>query len=131
MYKAQSEGLQKLISSFGGDTQSLIQYLMLDKGLYEKLATANASAIKGASLPFSICVDRLGLNPKITVWNTTSGDAGAQGGNGYADTVANVLKMLPPVLTTIHDQTGIKPGSWLAQGLGDAPKKDTSPLVKE
>jgi len=118
VYSAQSEGVQKLIASFGGDTNSLIQYLMLDKGLYERLAAANADAIRG-------------LNPKITVWNTTGGGSGEGGSNaGYTDTVANILKMLPPVLTTIHDQTGIKPGSWIAE----MPPKDgeqKSKLAKE
>lgn len=86
VYDAQSTGIRNLVASFGNNTNALIQYLMLDKGLYESLAKANAQAIQG-------------LNPKITVWNTS--------GNTQ-DPIANVLKMIPPVLTTIHDQTGIK-----------------------
>jgi hypothetical protein len=47
-----------------------MQYLMLTTGTYERLADANANAVKG-------------LAPKINVWNT-----GASGENGAADTMA-------------------------------------------
>jgi flotillin len=76
-----------------------MQYLMLTNGTYERLADANAHAIKG-------------LQPKINVWNT-----GAQG-DGAADPTApirNLFQSLPPLLSTIHDQTGMSPPSWLAQ----------------
>jgi flotillin len=76
-----------------------MQYLMLTNGTYERLADANANAIKG-------------LQPKINVWNT-----GAQG-DGAADPTApirNLFQSLPPLLSTIHDQTGMAPPSWLAQ----------------
>lgn len=96
VYNAQSTGIQNLIGSFGNDISGLIQYLMIDKGLYVNLARANADAIKG-------------LNPKIVQWNTTSSPAGQKG----TDAIADVLKMLPPLVTTIHDQTGIKPADWL------------------
>ena len=100
---AQSLGIQNLVASFNGDTSALSQYLMINTGLYEKLAQANALAIKD-------------LKPKIVQWNTN----GENGGNAIAD----ILKMLPPILTTIHDQTGIKPGNWLV----NMPKNNT---VKE
>jgi flotillin len=76
-----------------------MQYLMLTNGTYERLADANAHAIKG-------------LQPKINVWNT-----GAQG-DAMADPTApirNLFQSLPPLLSTIHDQTGMSPPSWLAQ----------------
>lgn len=41
-----------------GGPQGLLQYLMLQDNTYEKLAQANAQAIQG-------------LQPKITVWNTS------------------------------------------------------------
>lgn len=96
VYNAQSSGIQNLIESFGNDTSALVQYLMIDKGLYEKLAKANADAING-------------LKPKIVQWNTTSNQSGQKG----TDAIADILKMLPPILTTIHDQTGVKPAEWL------------------
>jgi flotillin len=76
-----------------------MQYLMLTNGTYERLADANAHAIKG-------------LQPKINVWNT-----GAQG-DAAPDSMApirNLFQSLPPLLSTIHDQTGMAPPSWLAQ----------------
>jgi flotillin len=96
VYNAQSSGIQNLISSFDNDKSALVQYLMIDKGLYEKLAACNANAIQG-------------LKPKIVQWNTTSNPSGQKG----TDAIAEILKMLPPMLTTIHDQTGIKPANWL------------------
>jgi flotillin len=78
---------------------SQMQYLMLTNGTYERLADANAHAIKG-------------LQPKINVWNT-----GAQG-DAAPDSMApirNLFQSLPPLLSTIHDQTGMAPPSWLAQ----------------
>ncbi|MCV5926491.1 hypothetical protein OFO11_31860, partial [Escherichia coli] len=52
-----------------------------------------------------------GLNPKITVWNTT----GAQQGNDASKPFRDIFTALPPLLTTIQEQTGIKPPQWLAQ----------------
>lgn len=89
--------MQQLVESFGGNSQALLQYLMMDKGLYETLSNANAKAIQG-------------LNPKITIWNTSS-----DGNSGYSKSIADVLKSIPPLMTTIHDQTGIQPPSWLGQ----------------
>jgi len=90
---AQSEGMDKLIKTFGKDFNAMVQYLMIDTKTYEKLAKTNSDAIQG-------------LNPKITVWNTNSNN---ENSNNYSNVIADVLKMLPPMLTTIHDQTGIKP----------------------
>uniref|UniRef100_A0A6B2L568 Band 7 domain-containing protein n=1 Tax=Arcella intermedia TaxID=1963864 RepID=A0A6B2L568_9EUKA len=102
VYNAQSSGVENLIGSFGGNPASLIQYLMIDKGLYERLAKTNAAAIQG-------------LNPKITIWST-----GQDASEGYAKPIADVLKMVPPLVSTIHDQTGIKPPSFLL----DLPKTE-------
>ncbi|MCJ7445913.1 MAG: SPFH domain-containing protein, partial [Methanotrichaceae archaeon] len=97
IFNAQSSGIEKLIDSFGGNREALIQYLMLDKGLYEKLAHANADAIQG-------------LQPKITLWQTTSDSSGE---SNVAKQFSDIFKMLPPLLTTINDQTGVKPADWL------------------
>jgi len=98
VYNAQSAGIEKLIESFGGNTDSLMRYIMLDKGLYEKLAQTNAAAIQG-------------LNPKITIWSGM--DSNGSGSGSYAKNIADVLKMVPPLVSTIHDQTGIKPPGWM------------------
>ena len=45
-----------LSHAFGGPA-GLIQYLMIEKGVYTQLAKANADAVRG-------------LNPKMTIWNT-------------------------------------------------------------
>ncbi|KAF2655997.1 hypothetical protein K491DRAFT_657217 [Lophiostoma macrostomum CBS 122681] len=103
--KKQAEGLSSMAKAYGdmasvlGGPQGLMQYLYLQNNTYERLANANAQAIHG-------------LQPKINVWNT-----GAQG-DGAADPTApirNLFQSLPPLLSTIHDQTGMQPPSWLAQ----------------
>ena len=71
---------------------------MLQNNTYEKLAKANATAIQG-------------LQPKITVWNT--GEGGSAPDSGAP--IRNLFQSLPPLLSTINDQTGIAPPSWLAQ----------------
>ncbi|KAF2012388.1 flotillin domain-containing protein [Aaosphaeria arxii CBS 175.79] len=101
----EAEGLSAMAKAYGdmagvlGGPQGLLQYLMLRDGTYESLAQANAKAIQG-------------LQPKINVWNTGSP------GDGTADPAApirNLFQSLPPLLSTIHDQTGMQPPSWLAQ----------------
>ncbi|KAL1793977.1 hypothetical protein ACET3X_007398 [Alternaria dauci] len=102
----EAEGLSAMAKAYGdmanvlGGPQGLMQYLMITNGTYEKLAHANGNAIKG-------------LQPKINVWNT-----GSQGSEGMADPSApirNLFQSLPPLLSTIHDQTGMAPPTWLAQ----------------
>lgn len=72
---------------------------MLKDNTFEKLANANATAING-------------LQPKITVWNTGEGAGSANDGTGA---IRNIMQSLPPLLSTINEQTGISPPSWLAQ----------------
>ncbi|KAH7390593.1 hypothetical protein BKA66DRAFT_510662 [Pyrenochaeta sp. MPI-SDFR-AT-0127] len=102
----EAEGLSAMAKAYGdmanvlGGPQGLMQYLMLTNGVYERLAEANGNAIKG-------------LQPKINVWNT-----GSQGDGAMADPSApirNLFQSLPPLLSTIHDQTGMAPPTWLAQ----------------
>jgi flotillin len=94
LYMAQAEGLQKLVSSFGGDTRALLSYTMLEKGVYEKLAEANAKAIKD-------------MNPKITVWTHDPSQS--------MSTIQNLGKGLIPMLDTIENQTGYQLPGWLLQ----------------
>lgn len=89
------------MSEVMGGPQGLMQYLMLQNNTLEKLALANAQAING-------------LQPKITVWNT--GDNSGSGAGGAADPAApirNIFQALPPLFSTVADQTGIQPPSWL------------------
>ncbi|KAK2045749.1 SPFH domain/Band 7 family protein [Colletotrichum somersetense] len=96
---AMADAYAKMSSAFGGPS-GLLQYLMVEKGTYVQLAKANADAIRG-------------LQPKISVWNTGS-QAGADGaaGSSGVDTMRNVYQMLPPLMTTINEQTGITLPEW-------------------
>ena len=87
IYQAQSEGIQNLLGSFSGDSQGLIKYLMIERGLYKDLAEMNAKAVQG-------------LSPKINVWQTGNSDS-------VYKTVADVGKLVPMLIDTIHDQTGM------------------------
>ncbi|KAL8638860.1 MAG: hypothetical protein Q9228_004032 [Teloschistes exilis] len=108
------------MASVLGGPQGLLQYMMLQDNTYEKLALANAKAING-------------LQPKITVWNTGDNASSSAGGNDAAAPIRNILQSLPPLLSTINDQTGIAPPSWLAkmgaQGAQEGPGDDQA-LVK-
>ena len=86
-----------------GGPQGLMQYLMLERNTYEQLALANAKAIQG-------------LSPKLTVWNTGSqGQGSSSEGDGGLGAVRNIMQSLPPLLSTINDQTGIQPPGWFAK----------------
>ena len=93
---AMADAYGKLSNAFGGPA-GLLQYMMIEKGTYVELAKANAAAIRG-------------LEPKISVWNTGS----AQGGQGAdpTETMRNVYQMLPPLMSTINEQTGITLPEW-------------------
>jgi flotillin len=89
-----------MVNTLGGP-QGFLQLKMLESGTYEKLAQANATAVHG-------------MQPKISTWTTGSGAGGA----GDADPTApirNIMQTLPPLMSTIYDQTGIAPPTWLAQ----------------
>lgn len=105
---AMADAYAKLGQAFGGPN-NLLRYMMIEKGTYIELAKANASAIKG-------------LQPKISVWTTggEGGGASAVGPDGKvvgpaqdsAATMRNVYQLLPPLMSTIHDQTGITLPEW-------------------
>ncbi|KAF3923247.1 Flotillin-1 [Orbilia brochopaga] len=104
--KLEAEGISALAKSYGelsqalGGSDGLLKYLMLEKGTYGELARANAEAIKG-------------LQPKINVWNT--GSASGEGGAGDPTAaIRNIFQTLPPLFSTIEDQTGIRPPNWIA-----------------
>lgn len=86
-----------------GGPAGLIQYLMIEKGVYTQLAKANSEAVRG-------------LNPKMTIWNTGS-QAGGGGSNGHEgqggiDSIRNLYQSLPPLMETINEQTGITLPEW-------------------
>jgi flotillin len=81
-----------------GGPENLIKWKMLEMGTFERLAHENAAAIKG-------------LQPKINVWNTGSN---ADSMDATAP-IRNLFQSLPPLLSTIQDQTGLMPPTWLAQ----------------
>jgi flotillin len=102
-----------LSQAFGGPS-GLIQYLMIERGVFTDLAKANAEAVQG-------------LNPKMTIWNTGAQAGGAAAGEGSPlggmDSIRNMYQMLPPLMSTINEQTGITLPEWqfgkLAQKIGD------------
>lgn len=101
--KKEAEGITEMAKAYGhmsvlGGPQGLFHYMMLQNNTYEQLAKADAQAING-------------LQPKITVWNTGEN----AGGNDSTAPIRNILQSLPPLLSTINEQTGITPPSWLAK----------------
>ncbi|CAG8951239.1 hypothetical protein HYFRA_00007987 [Hymenoscyphus fraxineus] len=95
-----------LSHAFGGPA-GLIQYLMIEKGVYQQMAKHNAEAVRG-------------LNPKMTIWNTGA-QAGSEGeggkavggeGMGGVNSIRNMYQMLPPLMSTINEQTGIVLPEW-------------------
>ena len=88
----------------------MMQYLMLQNGTYERLAAENAKAING-------------LNPKINVWTTDGASSDAS-----MAPIQNLFKSLPPLFSTIQDQTGMTPPAWMAQ----MPQKDVdAPIMQK
>lgn len=102
---SEAQGVSALAKAYGEmanvlrGPQGLMQYLMLQDNLYEKLALANAQAVKG-------------LQPKINVWTTGGGENGAQ---DPAASIRNIFQTLPPLMDTVSEQTGMKPPGWLMQ----------------
>lgn len=101
---AMADAYAKLGHAFGGPA-GLLQYMMIEKGTMVELAKANATGLNG-------------LQPKISIWNTgaeAGSEAGAGVGGGSQGGVAamrNVYQMLPPLMTTINEQTGITLPEW-------------------
>ncbi len=92
IYNAQSDGINKLATSFNGDTKALISYMMLEKDQFTKLAESSAKAIHG-------------LNPKITIWNT-------DGKNPY-DGITKLGQTIVPLIDTIKEQSGYQLPDWI------------------
>ncbi|KAL1967845.1 hypothetical protein VTN77DRAFT_2534 [Rasamsonia byssochlamydoides] len=102
--KREAEGIMEMAKAYGamvnvlGGPDAFLQYKMIETGMYEKLAKANGLAVNG-------------MQPKITTWNTGT----AIGDADSSAPIRNIMQSLPPLLSTIHEQTGIAPPSWMAQ----------------
>lgn len=68
---------------------------MIDRGVFQALAAENAKAIQG-------------LKPRL--WYT--GSANDANGSGAGAAIGNIMRSLPPLLTTLYEQTGIAPPKW-------------------
>ncbi|KAJ3325759.1 hypothetical protein HDV06_003529 [Boothiomyces sp. JEL0866] len=108
MYNAQANGIKLLQQAFNGDNAATLQYIMLDRGIFQELAKSNADAVKG-------------MEPKITVWNT-----GNEAGNQDAGKpIRDIFQTLPPLMSIINDQTGINPPNWI----GSLPQQPSNKTV--
>nr|BAK01301.1 predicted protein [Hordeum vulgare subsp. vulgare] len=108
MYNAQANGIKLLQQAFNGDNAATLQYIMLDRGIFQDLAKSNAAAVKG-------------MEPKITVWNTGSDAAGQDAGKP----IREIFQTLPPLMSIINDQTGINPPNWI----GSLPQQPNNKTV--
>jgi len=95
IYEAQASGVKNVMESLGGDSNSFLNYEMVNRGLFQQLATINAGAIHG-------------LAPKITVW--TTGDSKE---SSYTKVIRDIAQCVPPLTSTIADQTGMKLPEWI------------------
>lgn len=102
---AMADAYGKMSAALGGPT-GLLTYMMIEKGTFVELAKANATAVQG-------------MAPKISVWNTGA-QAGGEGGQSSTDTMRNVYQMLPPLMSTINEQTGITLPEWQFGRMNDA-----------
>ncbi|XP_021825449.1 flotillin-like protein 4 isoform X2 [Prunus avium] len=111
MALGQAEGayLRSLLEAVGGNYNATRDFMMLKNGTFQEIAKINADAIRG-------------LKPNISVWNNGGGDSSA---NGAFKEVAGVYKMLPPLLKTVHEQTGMLPPSWMGT-LSNSPSTNST-----
>ncbi|KAL0692297.1 hypothetical protein Bca4012_059477 [Brassica carinata] len=99
---AQGTYLRTLLDALHSDYSALRDFLMINNGSYLEIAKINAVAVKD-------------LHPKISVWNHggEQGIGGGSGGGNAMKDIAGLYKMLPPVLDTVYEQTGMQPPAWI------------------
>ncbi|CAM0905012.1 unnamed protein product [Alopecurus aequalis] len=107
--KAKTEYVASMLQALGGNYYALRDYLMIDSGMYAEMARINAGAVNG-------------MQPKISIWSNGDGAGGEAAAGGALQQMAGVYKMLPPLLTTVHEQTGMTPPVWM----GTIPKEDNA-----
>ncbi|EXC24816.1 hypothetical protein L484_018532 [Morus notabilis] len=94
--------LNKLMKQLGGNYLAVREYMMMKNNTFQEIAKNNAQAING-------------LKPKISLWsqgNELDDDHELNGG-GQMKGIAGVYNMVPPLLKTVHEQTGMHPPTWL------------------
>lgn len=84
MYMARAEGLEKIVNA-AGSQQTAQYFLGLESGLYPQLAEKAAKAVKG-------------LNPKIHIWNTGSGD-----NDNIGQPFLKLFQSFAPAIDGLHD----------------------------
>lgn len=109
---AQGHYLLTLLDALGGDYAALRDYMMVTAGTYQEIAKINAEAVRG-------------LQPKISIWTNGGDGGGAEAGGGGASgggmkEISGVYKMLPPLFSTVHEQTGMLPPPWMGTLTGSA-----------
>ncbi|KAH9610973.1 hypothetical protein KSS87_005845 [Heliosperma pusillum] len=116
MAQAQGFYLNTVLKAVDGNYAALRDYMMINSGVYQEMARINANAIKG-------------LQPKISIWSSGSGGPGMEGGSasgGSMRDIADVYSMLPPLMKTVHEQTGMLPPAWI----GTLTDNDTPSVAK-
>ncbi|CAN6547047.1 unnamed protein product [Malus baccata var. baccata] len=89
-----------LLDAVRGNYAAVRDFLMINNGMFQQVAQINDDAV-------------CSLQPKISSW-TTNGAKGSDGdANGAFKKVASVYKALPPLFTTVNEQTGMLPPPWL------------------
>lgn len=104
--EAQSTAISHMIKAFNGDVQSYLYWKMLDDKIYEKLAVSNANAIQG-------------LKPNISIWNTGEQSDQSKG-------LTEFFKCIPPIFSTIEQQSGVSMLPGLVKQQGGSSKLDRS-----
>ncbi|KAJ8536189.1 hypothetical protein K7X08_034590 [Anisodus acutangulus] len=95
--KAEATYLGSILKEVNHNYYALRDYMMINNGTYKEIANINAQAVNG-------------MQPKISIWSGGNGDG--EGGSGLKD-VASLYRMLPPLLQTVQEQTGMQPPAWL------------------
>ncbi|CAN6459741.1 unnamed protein product [Victoria cruziana] len=90
---------EKMLTALGGNYMALRDDLLIKEGVYQEIARLNAVAVNG-------------LSPKISVW-TNGREGSASSEEGSQKQVAGLYKMLPPLLQTVQEQTGMSPPPWM------------------
>ncbi|KAK1320501.1 Flotillin-like protein 6 [Acorus calamus] len=113
---AEAEGtyIRTLLKELGNNYLALRDYLMIKDGTFQKIASLNADAVRG-------------LQPKVSVWTNSGegGDGASNASSSAMNEVAGVYRMLPPLLKTVQDQTGMLPPAWL----GSLPEPQSNGVV--